>query len=127
MLKNLYFFGVLLIVFFVIMYFISRRKLKKNKLDSIGDINYLIIKFKLDKKKINYKKLILIDSAINAFIISFTCTIISVLPIDLIWQLLIGFVILFLMIFLIYEIVGRICIKKGWQQNGRNGSQKNRK
>lgn len=127
MLKNLYFFGILLVIFFIFLFINSRIKLKRKKYDKIGDINYLVIKFRLDKKKINYKILTLINSAINAFIISFTCTVIGLIPIDLVWQLLIGFVILFIMIFLIYEIVGRICVKKGWQQNGRNGSQKNRK
>ena len=126
MIYNLCFFGILLVISFLIFIIMYLRNIKKNRPSKIGSINYLISKFNLDKKKLNYKFLAFIASITNAFIISFTCTVISILPLDLIWQMLIGFVMLFILIYLIYELIGRYCLKKGWKKNGTKSS-KNRK
>ena len=128
------FFGVVyLLVFLVDYFFINRRKYnilfkKKNTKNSkgkkktttkkksdvqIGEINYLIGKFKLDKKKLDYKSCILWISIINAFIISFVSTVISAIPTHIIWQLSVGFVLIFALIYSMYEIYGRILVKKG--------------
>ena len=49
---------------------------------------------------------------INAFIISSVVTIISNIKLKMMWQLLIGFVLLFALIYSLYEIYGRHLIKK---------------
>ena len=130
------FFGVLYVLVFLVDYFLinirkynilfkkkdskkaknkKKNKKKINKKDiQFGEINYLIGKFKLDKKKINYKTAILWISIINAFIISFVSTVISAIPAHIIWQLLVGFVLIFGLIYALYEIYGRILVKKGW-------------
>jgi len=126
------FFGVLYVIVFLVDYLlINRRKYnamfkkvkskKSNKTSTkkvankeFGEINYLVGKFKLDKKKIDYKSAILWISIINAFIISFVSTVISAIPAHIIWQLAVGFVLIFALIYALYEIYGRILVKKGW-------------
>ena len=124
MLFNICFFGILFILFLLIFNFINRHKIKNKK--NLLEMNYLASRFNLNKRKIDYKKLIKIFNVTNAFIIAFVCTVISVLPLKYIWQLLIGFVLLFIMMYLCYELVGNYCVKKGWTKNGTK-SQKNRK
>ena len=68
---HLIFFGILMILVFVVDYFFINlkkynqivnkgkkkvtNKKKKEVSSEIGELNYLVAKFKLDKKKINYK------------------------------------------------------------------------
>jgi hypothetical protein len=106
-------------VFIVDFLFVMRRKLKnkKKKNNEIMEVNYLVGKFKLDKKKLFNKKVTLICSLINAFIISSVVTIISNIKLKMMWQLLIGFVLLFGLIYSLYEIYGRILVKKGKYKN----------
>lgn len=120
MLFNLLFFLGLFLVAFLVFLIMNLRRLKKKKQRKMKEVNYLISRFKLDKKKINYKALAVIISIANGFIISFVCTVICILPCKLIWQMLIGFVMLFVLIFLFYELIGRMCIKKGWKENVRS-------
>ena len=106
------FFLVLLIIIFVVNYLINFRKVKKHKYQKIGEMNYLIMKFNLDKKKINYAHEILYISLINSFIISSVGTFVTCLDIMIFLQLAIGFVLLFLLIYALYEIYGRHLLKK---------------
>ena len=102
MLYNLLFFLILSIIAFLVLTFFNKRKLKNNK-KKIVESNYIINKFKLDPKKVNYVKLLRILNITNAFILAFVCTVISVLPLKFLWQMLIAFVLLFVMIYLCYE------------------------
>ena len=106
------FFGVLFILIFLVTYFWNKRKVKKKKYDTIGEMNYLLVKFKLNKKKINYLKEIKIISLINSFIIASVGTFVTCLDLPMFVQLLIGFVLLFALIYSLYEIYGRHLLKK---------------
>ncbi len=117
MLFNLCFFLSLMLITFLICLLLNKRKLKKNKKGRIGEVNYLVARFNLDKRKIDYKKITTLVSLTNAFIIAFVCTVICIIPVKLIWQMLIGFVMLFILIFLFYELIGKMCLKKGWKKN----------
>lgn len=115
---NLIFFFVVALVIFLCDYIlIMKRKLKSKKVknEDIMEINYLISKFKLDKNKVLYKPLCLYCSLINGFIISGVVTVISNIKVKMMWQLLIGFVMLFGLIYAVYEIYGRHLVKKGWK------------
>lgn len=124
MLFNLIFFLILLLVSWLVFVILNGRKLKKNK-KNLWEVNYLVNRFGLNRRKIDYKKIIRLVNITNAFIISFVCTIISILPIKFMWQMLIAFVVLFVMMFLFYELLGIYCKKKGWKTNGKR-TQKNR-
>ena len=116
---NILFFFILMIIIFILDYvFVMKRKLKSKKRnkEDIMEISYLIYKFKLDKKKINYNSMCLWCSLINGFIISLVVTVISNIDLKLMWQLLIGFALLFGLIYSIYEIYGRHLARKGWKK-----------
>ncbi len=125
MLYNLIFFLILFVIAWIIFSLINRAKINTNKKYQMAEVKYLISRFTIDKKKIDYKKLIRLINIANAFIISFVCTIISVLPLKFLWQMLIGFVLLFVLMFLCYELLGIYAVKKGWKKNGKRLS-KNR-
>jgi len=111
----LLYFGVIFLIIFLFYFLVlNRMKLKKQNYNKIGEINYLIKKFNLDSHKINYRLVANIVALINAFIIAFVCVVISLIDIAFIWQMLIGFVLLFSLIYALYEIFGRILVKKGW-------------
>ena len=80
------------------------------------EIVYLTSKFNLDKNKIHYKPVLLWCALINGFIISLVSTIIVNIKLHMMWQLLIGFVLLFALIYAIYEIYGRHLVRKGWKK-----------
>ena len=117
--ETLLIFIIVLIVIFIIDYLINKKRLyliehngltkknKKKKVKPIGEIDYLVVKFKLNRDKINQKKAIIWISLINAFIISFTSSVITLIPVKMVFQLLIAFVILFALIYALYEIYGR--------------------
>ena len=92
----------------------SKKKKKNNKPVEIMELSYLINKFKLDIKKMDLLYCIRWISFLDAFIIALTCVIIFLLPWKLIWQLLTGFVLVFGLIYALYEIFGRHLVKKGW-------------
>lgn len=107
-----YFFLVLFVIFYIIHYIFDAIKIKKNKLDNIMLMSYVIKKFKINKNKINYKKELKWMALINSFIISSVATFVSCIDTYIFLQLGIGFVLLFLLIYSLYEIYGRHLLKK---------------
>lgn len=77
----------------------------------------MVIRYNLDEKKVDYQELLKWTSFCNAFVISLTCTIISNIPLKMYFQLAIGFIILFALIYSIFEIVGRHLNKKWGKEN----------
>ena len=102
-----YFFVVLFLIVFIAIYIHNLRKVKKKKCDSIGELNYVIKKFKLEKKRINYKKEILYVSFMDSFIIASVGTFVTSLEIAIFLQLGLGFLLLLALIYSLYEIYGR--------------------
>lgn len=113
------FIGLMIIIFLVDYFLINKRKLKlinnkgitkkgkKKKVKTIGEIDYLISKFKLNPQTLNKDKIIFWISIINSFIISIVSSIIMLMPFKIMWQMLIAFVLLFGLIYSLYEIYGR--------------------
>ena len=100
--ENLYLFLILFIIFFIIFlvdYFIKRKKKKLKKF-----IGMELLKV----KKEDYNKIGIILSIINAFIISSTGVLCTMIEMDKIWQLLYGFVLLVALIYVFYGIMGNI-------------------
>lgn len=119
-------FLLLFIIVFIFDYFIVNKKYlkrlngkikKKKKNNELTEISYLVGKFNLDKSKININRLLIVIALINAFIISIVSVSVMLIKINIILQLLIGFILLISLIYSLYEILGRILVKKGYGKN----------
>ena len=100
--ENLYLFLILFVIFFIVFlidYFIKRKKKKLKKF-----IGMELLK----AKKEDYSKLGIILAIVNAFIISSTGVLCTMIDMDKIWQLLYGFVLLVALIYVFYGIMGNI-------------------
>ena len=105
-------------IIFIINYFLYVRKKKRlNKNKMPVELFYLISMYKIDIKKINYKKFLWIYSFINTFIVSTIYIIVVYLVKGFIWQLLIGLVLLILLIIICYGLLGRYYQKKEGKEN----------
>lgn len=108
----IYFFVVLFLLVFVAIYVHNLRKVKKKKQDTIGELNYVIKKFKLDKKKINYKKEIRVVALLDSLIIASVGTFVTSLEIAIFLQLGLGFILMLALIYALFEIYGRHLVNK---------------
>lgn len=113
------FFAIMFLLIFIITYYLNLNNYKKRKYTSIGELNYLLKKFNLDRKKLPVRKMLLVFSLIDAFIMAFTASFITALPINTVFQMLIGFVLLFALIYALYEIYGRHLVKKYKKKEGK--------
>lgn len=108
----IYYFLILFIIIFIGEFIINKIRLKKKKYDSITLISYVCKKFKINKNKIDYQKELVWVAAINGFIISLVGTVVSSFDTYIVLELGIGFVLLFLLIYSLYEIYGRHLVRK---------------
>ena len=102
------------ILVFVLYFFIFVRKKTKYNKDKVPvEFYYLISLYKLKQKDINYKNFIYASAFINTFIIVTTYIIITRLLDKLVWQILVGVVIIVLLIVICYGLLGRYYQKRG--------------
>ncbi len=93
---------------------VKKKKKKRTKsLEEFIGISYLVLKYNVDLNKCNLNYLFMSLSFINAFIITIVFIIISMLSWNLSMSMLLGFVLLFGLIYAIYELLGRYLKKKG--------------
>ena len=90
----------------------KKGKKKKDKIPEVGELNYLVYKFKLNKDKLNWKSLAIMISLINSFIMALVISILELIPVKTIFKLMIAFVLLFALIYALYEIYGRYLKRK---------------
>lgn len=117
----LFFIIVFLILLFLFTIF-YRNRIGKNKGKKLSEVRYFIKKFKLDKNKMDLRKFYNGIALINSLIVSFVTTLLMYM--DIVWdfnyilELLIGFILLFLLIYSLYEIYGNILKRKWRDKNG---------
>ena len=110
---------VVLFVFFKVFFAI---KIRRKKLANVTSIAFFVRRYKLDRKKMKIKKFLGGISFINALIIAFVGTLVMYL--DIIWkmnyfiELLVGFLLMFFLLYALYEIYGRKLKKKWGIKNG---------
>jgi len=102
---------VLLFILYFFLFVFKKTKYNKNKVPV--EFYYLVSLYRLDQKKINYKKFIYATAFINTFIIVTTYIILTRLLNKLIWQILFGIVIIVLLIIICYGLLGRYYQKRG--------------
>ncbi len=105
-------FTIVFVIVYLVYNFIFDDMLKKEKYTKISELVILTKKFKLDKKKMNYKSCLNGVAIINAFIISFTIAIIDIIPLDMAFKLLIAFGIIVVLIISLYFLYGKYLNKK---------------
>ena len=97
---------VFIIIYLFYLFFVIFRKKKIDKfLDNIY-ANYLIRTYKLEKNKINVKKLAHLVAISNAFIIATTFVIISFVK-NFILMMLLAFIVLIPLQLIVYNIIGK--------------------
>ncbi len=117
------FYLIIFLVIFLLDYFLllkpkyeiynGIKKAKKKKKIEVMEVEYLVMKFKLNKSKLYSRWVMLWIAFINAVIITIVSVTVSLIPVEMIFQFLIGFVVLFGLIYSLYELFGRYLIKKG--------------
>lgn len=100
---------IFIFIIYLIIYFI---KLKKNTLSKMTEVLFLKKIFNLKDIKLNYKLLCFIIIIINTIIISVSGTVCSMIKMNYIWQVLIGFAMLMTLIYLFYSLLGYILKRK---------------
>ena len=112
----IYFVVSYLIIFLLYSLVINRKKKSYKDATKQMDILYLVNKFKLNTKKTKYNTLKWITNIINPFIISITFIIVTNIK-SFILGIMIGFLVMMMLIYSIYEIIGRILKKKEFDKN----------
>ena len=102
-----------ILVFILYFFIFVRKKTKYDKNKVPVEFYYLVSLYRLDQKKINYKNFIYATAFINTFIIVTTYIIITRLLDKLVWQVLLGIVIIVLLIIICYGLLGRYYQKRG--------------
>ena len=100
---------VLFLIYFIFFYI---RGIKKKCILKSMQVEFLKIRFDIDSKKLNDRKIGLIICFLDPLIISLSGTIVSIPKWNYVIQLLLGFVILLGLIYSFYEILGRIIKRK---------------
>jgi FlaA1/EpsC-like NDP-sugar epimerase len=113
----IYFVVSYLIIFLLYSLVINRKKKSYKDATKQMDILYLVNKFKLNTKKTKYNTLKWITNIINPLIISITFIIVTNIK-SFILGIMIGFLVMMMLIYSIYEIIGRILKKKEFDKNG---------
>jgi len=109
---NLMMFILAFLVIFIFYNIRYRSKKIRTRKKEITEAKYIINKFDLDMKKIKYKDLLFTISIVNSTIIGFTFMVVMHIE-SYALGLIIGFVLLILLTYSIYEIIGRYYQKKG--------------
>jgi len=91
-----------------------KRKIKKGKKEDkeLVEIKYLVKKYKLDLKKVNYKQLLQVVALVSSFDISLVVSIIFAIH-NFLLEIVIGFLATFLIILISYHLVYLFYKKKG--------------
>ena len=107
----LFFVGTYLLI--VLFYFFYLGLYRKNKdYNTMSEVVFLKKQYNLNKSKVSDRKLTWLCVNTNAFIISITGFIVYLIPVKFIFQMLIGFVLLLLLIFGLYEFIGKVILRK---------------
>ena len=109
-LENFIYFIIGIVLIFLC-YLILYKFGKKDKTRENIGISFLVKRHKLNLDNYNFNKLYLLVSLINSIIISFVSIIVVNID-NLIYKLLVGFVLLMILIYSIYEITGKVLKKK---------------
>lgn len=105
-----------LVVFLAYQLFVVKPAKKNKKKKQPTEIKYLVSKYNLDMKKINYNQLLQIVALVSSFDIALVCSLIMI-PSDFFIRLLVAFVSIIVLILVSYHLVYLFYKKKGMIKN----------
>ena len=106
-----------LFVFIIYQIFIVRKAKKKSKKKKEPiEVTYLVNRYKLDLKKVNYNKLLFVISIVSSFDIALVVSIIMLLKVFIL-EIIVGFVSILIIILFSYHLVYLVYKKKGMVKN----------
>jgi len=111
--KNIILFSITFVAMFIIyLIFFYIIGLKKKRILSSMQVEFLKVRFGLRNKDLNPKKIGIIICILDPLIIALTGTIVSLPKWHYVLELILGFVLLMIFIYSFYEILGRIIKRK---------------
>ena len=105
------FLGFYAIIFLIYVVFLNKKKKDYSKLKKGDLIKVFIARYNLDMRKQDYKKVLLLYTIVKVFVISFTAALIMNIN-SFIWKVVIAFVVVFVLIYALFEILGRVLKKR---------------
>jgi hypothetical protein len=104
--ESIFMFILFILIIYLIYYFLVLNDPKKiEKYKKSTEVFYLVKRYKLDLKAINFKKLAHLLALVNALIISITVSIIMFFD-NYFIMLLLGLIVVFGLVLIMYHIVG---------------------
>ncbi len=112
---------ILFIMTFLLVYifyqvFIIKKSKRRNSKKRPAEVNFLIYKYNIDIKKLDYKKLLNVVAITSSLDISLMVSIVSIIKSVLI-QIVLALVLVIPIFLLSYYIVAKYYIKKGYVKN----------
>ena len=107
---------VFTVVYLLYVLFFNKKRRNYKTLKKNDEVKLFIDRYNLDMKKIEYKKVLQVVTIINTFILSFT-TVLIVRIKGFMISLLIGFVVIMILIYSLYEITGNYFKRKEDDKN----------
>lgn len=115
---------IFLVVYIAYYVVVVRKSLKETKENPPLEVQYLILKYHLDLRQIEYARLLNTIAVVGALDISIVVMIVSLLE-GVVIPLIVGFGLLVLIILISFRLIGKIYQKKGKIRNENN--KRNRK
>ena len=114
-----WFIGTFIVVYIIyLLYYVIPKKKKYDKNKVPLELTYLIRKYRLDMKKINYKKIMNQIGIVSAFDIAFTGTFMFIFVKNIYLSIILGTIMIIPLIIITFNIIGHIYKKKGLVING---------
>ena len=105
-------FSIIFLVIYLLYYFFSIKKCKKNRRFIPVEVNLILAKYKIDIKKINLYQMIKVVCLVTSLILALSITIMNYLSKSIIISLLIGVCLSVVLAFIIYGFIGNYYKRK---------------
>lgn len=114
LLNLIYFITSYILIFLIYVFIINRKKKAYTDGSKQLEVNYIVSKFNLDRRKTKYSTIKWCVNILNPLIISATFVIVTNIK-SFSLGILVGFAVMMALVYSVYEILGRILKKKEGQ------------
>lgn len=111
LLNLIYFITSYILIFLIYVFIINRKKKTYTDGSKQLEVNYIVSKFNLDRRKTKYSTIKRCVNILNPLIISTTFVIVANIK-SFSLGILVGFAVMMALVYSVYEILGRILKKK---------------